>query len=127
MRFGEKCPCGCGYTENLNWRPLFMDIWVDVVETGDAPELVEKITSSGKVLQDEQFTYRVSKTRRYIQRIQTVEYEARGQSFRRQKGLGGKKSSFAKRVIASDFNKNLPLYRNQKTAQSKLTTHIHPD
>ena len=82
MRFLEKCP-GCGLQEQLNWRPRIMDVDQDIIEAENAsPELLAALTAQNPLF-DGQWVYYLTRTGRWIYRLQIALYRANGNSFKR--------------------------------------------
>lgn len=108
MRFGEKCP-QCGHPEWVNWRRTWFDEEVDIVEAENVPELAAKLrTSALHVLEEGQWTYYLTRTAKFVKRILTAEYRARG---------GGEAPSTRRRDLA-DLRRTL--LREKKSSTESL-------
>ena len=84
MRFLEKCEA-CDHQEQLNWRPRIMDVDQDIIEAENAPALRDRIIQKGNggFLFEGQWVYHLTKTHRWIERMQIALYRANGNSFKR--------------------------------------------
>ena len=107
MRFGESCPCGCGYKEWVNWRRRWLDEETDYVETENVPDLEILLQKQSlNILEQGQWTYRLTRNGKFVERMLTAEYRARGggrRAFHPKARLGGftKNSLARKRIIHS--------------------------
>ena len=102
MRFHERCP-KCGHVETVNWRPRFMDVEQDIVEVEAIPELAARLTP-GEPLVDGQWTYYMSRPRRWVARMLTVAFKADGKWRSRRPYLLGNESG--RRKMAQRYNQN---------------------
>lgn len=106
MRFLETCP-NCKYQEEINWRPSYMNIQKDVTRAFEAPGLADKLTP-GVSISIGIWTYKLSKTREWIERMLTSVYEVEGWSRKYKAGHGG-----ARRALVVKQNRNLSSRKQQ--------------
>jgi len=118
LRFGEKCPCGCGYTEEKNWRPRFVAIEQDCIEAENVPELAAKLTPN--VLYEEgQWTYYMTRTHKWIYRMQTSAARADPKLFVRRGYKIGKEGGGFSKMMAS-FSRNVAARKHQQKLDDPL-------
>lgn len=110
MRHLEKCS-ECGYQEALNWRPSYMNINRDVIRAFEAPELAKKLTPGVSVTLGD-WTYKLSKTREWIERMLSSVYEAEGWRRRYKGGVKGN----PRQKLANKQNRNI----GHRSKQGKL-------
>jgi len=104
LRYFECCP-NCGYREDKNWRPRFINIEEDVIEAEAVPELVAKMTHNIPYVEGE-WAYYLPRTRRYVYRVQRAIFDAWGGKWmsRRAFKLGLKSG---RRSMQIKFNRRL--------------------
>ena len=109
MRFHERCP-KCGFLEEQNWRPRFMDTQTDVIEAGEVPELAAKLCPNIP-FEDGQWTYYLTRTRKWIYRTQAHIARVDPKIFTRRSARLGNPSG--RRAMMAKFNRNLAARKKQ--------------